>query len=320
MNTNKKFIVTTTINAPTEAIKKFSVMKDWTLIVVGDRKTPVLEYIDSDFESNGSIYLDCDIQEQLYPRLSKLLGWNTISRRNLGLLFAYQNGAEIVASVDDDNIPLPGWGENLAIEKKGSIDFYECEAIAFDPLSVTTYHHLWHRGFPVELVQEQKRNTKLSGTAIFEPLVQADLWNIDPDVDAMCRMLYKESVEFQITNLYAANRMSPFNMQNTFVARKVLKYFFSIPFIGRMDDIWCSYWLQAHFPRCVVYAPASVNHIQNRSWESIIKDLSDEILGYQHSLVLVRRLSLADPNAIFTFIPSISVEFIKLYQNYFEDV
>ena len=36
----KKVIVTTTINKPTIAIKKFDEMKDWTLIVVGDLKTP----------------------------------------------------------------------------------------------------------------------------------------------------------------------------------------------------------------------------------------------------------------------------------------
>ena len=36
----KKYIVTTTINEPTEAIKKFDNLKDWNLIVAGDLKTP----------------------------------------------------------------------------------------------------------------------------------------------------------------------------------------------------------------------------------------------------------------------------------------
>jgi len=36
----KKVIVTTTINAPTEAIRRFDVMPDWHLIVIGDLKTP----------------------------------------------------------------------------------------------------------------------------------------------------------------------------------------------------------------------------------------------------------------------------------------
>ena len=34
----KKFIVTTTINSPTLATRKFAAMEDWTLIVVGDTK------------------------------------------------------------------------------------------------------------------------------------------------------------------------------------------------------------------------------------------------------------------------------------------
>jgi hypothetical protein len=36
----KKVIVTTTINNPTEALVKYSLMKDWKLIVVGDLSTP----------------------------------------------------------------------------------------------------------------------------------------------------------------------------------------------------------------------------------------------------------------------------------------
>ena len=35
-----KFIVTTSINKPTKAIRIFDSLKDWKLIVVGDKKTP----------------------------------------------------------------------------------------------------------------------------------------------------------------------------------------------------------------------------------------------------------------------------------------
>ena len=40
MKNQKKFIVCTTINKPTLAVKKFDKMKDWKLIIVGDKKTP----------------------------------------------------------------------------------------------------------------------------------------------------------------------------------------------------------------------------------------------------------------------------------------
>ena len=36
----KKVIVTTTINPPTEAIRRFERMLDWDLVVIGDKKTP----------------------------------------------------------------------------------------------------------------------------------------------------------------------------------------------------------------------------------------------------------------------------------------
>jgi hypothetical protein len=35
----KKYIATTTINPPTEALIKYSKLKDWTVIVAGDLKT-----------------------------------------------------------------------------------------------------------------------------------------------------------------------------------------------------------------------------------------------------------------------------------------
>jgi len=36
----RKFVVITSINYPTEAIKKFSTTKDWQVILVADLKTP----------------------------------------------------------------------------------------------------------------------------------------------------------------------------------------------------------------------------------------------------------------------------------------
>ena len=38
------FIVTTTINPPTEALIKYSKFKNWKLVVVGDLKTPEKKY------------------------------------------------------------------------------------------------------------------------------------------------------------------------------------------------------------------------------------------------------------------------------------
>ena len=95
----KKFIVCTSINKPTLAIKKFDAMKGWKLVVVGAKKTR------KNYKLKNGIYLSPRKQELIDKKLSDLIGWNCIQRRNFGLLYAWKSGADIVPVVDDDNIP-----------------------------------------------------------------------------------------------------------------------------------------------------------------------------------------------------------------------
>ena len=55
----KKYIVCTSINKPTLAIKKFDLMKDWKLVVVGDKKTP------KNYKLKNGIYLSPAKQEKI---------------------------------------------------------------------------------------------------------------------------------------------------------------------------------------------------------------------------------------------------------------
>ena len=151
----KKYIVTTTIQKPTEATLKFASMNDWILVVVGDTKTPHEEY-----KKINCIYLSPEDQERMYPDLSKSIGWKTIQRRNIGLVYAYHQGADVVATVDDDNIPYDSWGKNLSVGKQVEVDLFHSENEVFDPLSVTNHNWLWHRGYPVELIPT-KNNTEV---------------------------------------------------------------------------------------------------------------------------------------------------------------
>ena len=115
----------------------------WKFVVVGDTKTPHEEY-----EKLDCIYLDPDKQAEMYPELSEIIGWKTIQRRNIGFVYAYNHGAEVVATVDDDNIPYDNWGTDLYIGKEVEVDYYtNKELLVFDPLSVTNQSNLWHRGF-----------------------------------------------------------------------------------------------------------------------------------------------------------------------------
>src|SRR5580704_17558783 len=122
----KKVIVTTTINPPTEAIEKFDAMSDWSLIVIGDQKTP------KNYKLKRGVYLGPGEQEKYDKDLSDAIGWNCIQRRNIGFLIAYDLGAEVIATVDDDNIPLPGWGADLMLGSEVETHFYETDLPAFD--------------------------------------------------------------------------------------------------------------------------------------------------------------------------------------------
>lgn len=282
------YIVTTTINPPTKALKLFAQMKDWKLIVVGDMKTPHEAYLDYH-------YLSPKEQDKKYQFISDKIGWNCIQRRNIGIIEAWSLGADIIALVDDDNIPYENWGKNLSIGKKIIADYYTTKNEVFDPLSVTNYPHLWHRGFPISLLSV-KNEIEYAGQKEITPLIQADLWNGDPDVDAICRITYSPEVEFNITRPFFANKPGPFNSQNTFLHRSVFPKYFLYPHIGRMDDIWASYTVR-EYP--MVYAPASVYQARNK--HNLINDMKNELLGYEKTLDFLHGESIIDMEAYIAY-------------------
>ncbi|MGA2799009.1 MAG: hypothetical protein ABSE63_15630 [Thermoguttaceae bacterium] len=301
-----KVIVTTTINPPTIAIEKFQAMKDWNLVVIGDLKTP------ADYHLERGIYVSPAEQEKYDPALSEAIGWNCIQRRSFGLLWARDMKADLVAVVDDDNIPLEGWGRDLMIGKQVEVDYYETDLPAFDPVGATNHKHLWHRGYPLQLLS--KRDYGAKTRKIVQVDVQADFWNGDPDIDALCRFEHAPECDFDPSRFpMSANKMGPFNSQNTFLGGECLKDYFLFPHVGRMDDIWASYYLQAKGRRAV-WGKASV--YQQRNVHDLIRDMRQEYLGYENNLKLVQDLA-RDPESIHAYLPGRSIWAFKLYRRHF---
>jgi len=303
----KKFIVCTSINKPTLAVKKFDAMKDWELVIVGDKKTP------KNYKLKNGIYLSPKKQENIDKKLSDLIGWNCIQRRNFGILYAWKNGADIVAVVDDDNIPYKNWGKNLLINNKTKVNFYKTNALAFDPISVTNHKNLWHRGFPIQILD--RRNNVKKQQKIIKPDIQADFWNGDPDIDAICRMEHHPICKFKDKYFpLASNKVSPFNSQNTFISKKVLPHYFLFPHIGRMDDIWASFYVLSKGFK-VVYNKASV--FQKRNEHDLTKDMLKEFIGYENNLNLIKDLK-KNINNINSYIPERSRLAFLRYQTHFK--
>jgi hypothetical protein len=307
----KKFIVTTTINKPTEATLKFCKIakeKDWIFVIVGDTKTPHDEY--KALENNNVIYLTPEEQEKLYPELSNIIGWKSIQRRNIGFVYVYHKGADIIATVDDDNIPYDNWGDNVLIGSEIEIDLYENVGCPyFDPISPTNYSDLWYRGFPIEYLSF-KNNIEYKGKTKRKILIQADFWDGDPDIDAICRLSKKPIVKFESFKPFGSNQLAPFNSQNTFIARDVIPYYAVLPHIGRMDDIWGSYIAQFYFPQSVVYSQATV--YQDRNLQDLVTNLENEIIGYRNTHKL-----LSDLSNFKNYFPDKTKEFWDIYRKQF---
>ena len=301
-----KVIVTTTIHPPTKAIEAFQAMRDWELVVVGDKKTPRNYHLDR------GIYIAPEEQDAYDPALSETIGWNCIQRRNFGLLWAKDMNADVVAVVDDDNVPLEGWGQDLLVGRQVEVDYYETDLPAFDPVGATNHGRLWHRGYPLQLVPQRdyRRRTRKS---LFAD-IQADFWNGDPDIDAVCRLEYAPRCQFDPARFpMAADKMGPFGSQNVFLTGEVLKHYFLFPHIGRMDDIWASYYVQAKGFR-VIYGRPSVH--QDRNAHDPIQDMRQEYIGYENNLRLVEDLA-GDPESVLAYLPSRTVTALRLYRRHF---
>lgn len=302
-----KVIVTTTINPPTEAIEAFQALPGWDLVVIGDKKTP------KDYRLKRGVYVTAEETEKYDPALSDAIGWNCIQRRIFGLLWAHDMKADIVAVVDDDNIPLPGWGENLLVGTETEVNYYETELPAFDPVGATNHPQLWHRGYPLQLVPKRNYGRK-SRRKIFVD-VQADFWNGDPDIDAICRMEHAPECNFDPALFpIAANKMGPFDSQNTFLRGALLKDYFLFPHVGRMDDIWAAYYLQAKGATVVYHKPSVY---QKRNVHDLVRDMRQEYIGYENNLHMVQALP-GNPESILNYLPDRSKLAFELYQKHFK--
>ncbi|HEX6488862.1 MAG TPA: hypothetical protein VF137_08350 [Candidatus Dormibacteraeota bacterium] len=229
---------------------------DTRFIVIGDRKTPPeAKSYSAGLAAEHGVSLEFqDPDDQVeylerYPELLDHLPWNSIQRRNIGLLRAYELGCDPIITIDDDNFlldrdfvglhSLAGRSGRFAAlgSDTGWADVcQELEEIRGVPF--------YHRGFPPGERWKPSQNTwsEREGRVV----VNAGLWLGDPDVDALQRLVYPiEAVRYkrdQEPNFaLAEGSWSPFNSQNTALAREIMPAYFLSPRIGRFDDIWASY-------------------------------------------------------------------------------
>jgi len=111
----------------------------------------------------------------------------------------------------------------------------------------------------------------------------------------------------------AANKLAPFNSQNTFLKGSLLKDYFLFSQVGRMDDIWAAFYVQALGAK-VVFNKASV--FQARNIHNLVVDMKKEYLGYENNLEIVTKLA-GNPKALLDYLPEQSKQAFALYQRHF---
>ena len=98
-------LISTTINVPRVLALYRKLGPDVAFFIAADEKTPLEAYAFCADIPNCEIYSP-DRQKELGYECSALIGWNNDSRRNIALLEAVKDGAEIIVSVDDDMIGM----------------------------------------------------------------------------------------------------------------------------------------------------------------------------------------------------------------------
>ncbi len=288
-----KAIIMTTINHPTEAVKKIAQFcTDWQFIVVADKKTP------REWNWQGVEFLSVQDQLNFDSAFAKECPFNHYARKNIGYLKAIRNGAKIIAETDDDNIPynwfltsVDRYVEGYPVQKSGWENVY----------THFTEARIWPRGFPLENINESLRNqTPLGEKSKFDCPIQQYLADGNPDVDAVYRLTTEAETKFNSnTVILSEGTFCPFNSQNTIWWPDVYSLLYLPSFVSfRMTDIWrsfiaqvCLYKLDKH----IAFREASMFQVRNE--HSLIRDFKDEVVGYLNNvkiMELLQSLSLSN--------------------------
>ena len=302
--------MTTTINVP-YAIEGYlnnflsNNRTDAVVLVVGDKKTPekVADFCDK-LSGRSDVpvrYVSVKEQEQClsrFPSLEDYVPYNSIQRRNLGMLMAYEEKAEAIVTFDDDNLVTGGdYLKEHEVGRRVRLPIVQASTGWFnvcDYLDESAHQEFYHRGYP------SGQRWKSTPTTISEKevtvVVNAGLWRGDPDVDAITRL-------HRPLNVTGLNRNAPskfglelgtwcpFDSQNTALARETIPAYFLSPDIGRYDDIWAGFVVRRiadHMGHYVSYGLPLVT--QARNTHDLWRDLDAEKFGWQMTDTLVQAI------------------------------
>lgn len=280
-----KWIVVTTINYPSAPLKKLAALKDWHLVVVGDRKTP------QDWQLENCEFLSIEKQQTLDYEIIKLLPENHYCRKNVGYLYAISCGAKVIYETDDDNELIDD-----ILTLSDDDEFVEVDVKDKNAINIFSYFGqptVWPRGFPLDQIVNannyQVKNVSKQRCGVIQGLI-----NKNSDVDGIFRLTQYRDVYFdkKTSCVLPAGVFCPFNTQNTIFSYEAF-WGLMIPSTTsfRVCDIWRGYIVQRLLwdldLRLCFTSPTAV---QERNQHNLFRDFCDEQDLYLKSGSLIQFL------------------------------
>ena len=286
-----------------------------TLRIICDRKTPASVYAAAEQARQRGFQVDCPTLDEQTAYLKKIgvpgdyIPWDTDNRRNIGFLRAWESGAEVLISIDDDNYcradsdfvgshqvvgsSVAQLGEHRLAD--GAPWFNICSL-----LESQLQDSIYARGYPYAARDAQAQAALRAlpdmpnGTTV---AINAGLWLDDPDVDAITRLAQRPRVHAAkpMPVLLGKDTWTPINTQNTALVRDALPAYYYVRMgfplqgmrIDRFGDILSGYFVQKcakHLGQVVRIGGPVAEH--RRTPHNLFKDLYHELAG----IVLVEDL------------------------------
>ena len=243
---------------------------------------------------------------ELGYEIAKLLPWNHYSRKNIGYLFAMEQGAKIIYETDDDNEAI---GLLNFCPSPSVLPSLRAEGSALNIYGYFGRPEIWPRGFPLDQIHPPRP------FEIFPPEehtigAEQGIVNGSPDVDAIFRLTQDRDVQFEARPPCALPRgvFCPFNSQNTFFHPVAFFTMYLPSHVSmRVSDIWRGYIAQSLMWKCGARLVFSgPNAVQLRNEHSLLHDFYLEQALYLQSHKLVKHLGQwdllpsEDPSAMMT--------------------
>ena len=283
-------LIITTINKLSKNIRNFSSnskKKNWSFIVVGDKKTP------KKFNLKNGNYFNITDQIRSNINFAKICPINSYARKNIGYLIAIKNKSEIIIETDDDNYPKKNFFSNPKLEYKAPEITNKNWVNIYDLFSKNK-NLIWPRGIPLDFVKKNKIVlNKIKKKQKF--YLQQGVCDINPDVDAIYRLI-NEKINIRFKNDFfvsLGNAYSPTNSQNTIWFKEAFPLLYlPVSCSMRATDIirgLVAMRILQNDKKKILFFGTTV--YQKRNEHNLLKDFEDEIPVYLHTKKIVKILS-----------------------------